>query len=255
MPTNPVLPAPPYLPLNPSWMDFHQFYRQEVRIFNVDYLICNVAINVDPARLQRLRETGAVLAMTHFGSFFAHGSALMHQMGHKVNLMVSRRNMIPEMMPEREIAFWRYTHKKLSTTYYNNPVLYSDESPRKAIRLLKKGELVVMALDAKEYGQQLPEEVFRWRNMELYLHMGPVRLAKMAGVPLAPISMRFDPKQALHLLTIGEPIYPDDLYETTNKLLHFCLNDAAKAPYQMMLPLHLLTHPWTGTPRWSAKRG
>jgi lauroyl/myristoyl acyltransferase len=197
---------PPPLGAEYTIPEFYHFMRQEVYCYSPAYTRHRVVIhNAD--RLSRLAsQSGAVLAFIHYGSFLLSGGAIVHQLGLPYAAMGSRRNLIPQMMSEDDIAYWLDAHQR-AAELYGNPLLYSDESAaRKALRWLQKGHLLGMALDVREYGHRHKEARFSFLGATLYMQYGPVRVARIAGVPILPMTIQFDAVSRMHHLEIGAPV-------------------------------------------------
>jgi len=222
---------PPPLRQHFSTPEFYTFMRDEIGRYSPRY--ARTRVRIEPAdRLDGL-SGGAILAFLHYGSFFLSGGAITHQLGRCYTAMVSRRNLIPEVMSVQDIAYWRRVHIQVSRLY-RAPVLFSDQPARDAIRWLGAGNLLGMALDVREHGQRHKEARLRFLGEDIYMQLGPARLAHAAGVPLVPMSIRYDAGTRCHRLSLGAPIWVDESpHATTQRLLDFLQQDPAQAPEQL----------------------
>jgi len=228
-----LLVRPPALPKEYSQADFYWFMRSEIFHYSSRYALRRVVIHEAERLYAETRKGGAVLAFIHYGSFFLSGGAIVHQLGLPYTAMVSRRNLIPEMMPPEDIPYWHMVHGK-AARLYRTSLLFTDEFPIKAIRWLKQGHLLGMALDVREYGQRHKESLFEFMGEKIYMQYGPARVARSADVPLIPMSIRYNQPAQLHHLRFGPPVRVDkDPRQATQTLLDFFSDDSLEEPAQL----------------------
>lgn len=234
-------PLPPLLPEPYTAADFGAFMRAEVYRFSARYARNRVV--VDGGALAHLNGRGAILAFLHYGSFFLSGGALVHQLGLPYTAIASNRNLHPSMMSEHDIRFWLYTHKR-SRELYRQRLFLSAESPRPALRWLQDGGLLGVALDVREIGHRHQEYPVPCGEKTYYLQDGPERLARIAGVPMLPMSIRYVPEEGRHQLRVGEAVsveHPDGA--ATRAMFDWLMADPLAEPRQMFHSLDCFEQP------------
>lgn len=193
------------LPGDFSRDDFSRFMRDEIYRYSANYAKARVVVEGGETLREVAAKQGAILAFLHYGSFFLSGGALVHQLGLPYTAIASNRNLHPAMMSEKDIRFWLYTHRR-AWDLYGHRLFLTAESPRAALRWLQGGGLLGVALDVREIGQRYHEYPVTLGERTYFFQDGPERLAKMAGVPILPMSIRYLPERRVHLLRIGDPV-------------------------------------------------
>lgn len=199
-----------FLPKRPKFngeltnRNFERFMRAETFAFAPAYA----------RRLIEIRGTehlaagrGGVLAFLHFGSFFLSGGALVHQLGLPYTLIASRRNL--SLLPPDEADFWRGVHRR-SGELFGQPLFFSDEPATKMARWLRQGNLLGAAIDVREEGFGQQSGRFRFCGRDIFLHLGPARMAAITRQPLHAMTLVFDERQRRHTLHLGPPITVND---------------------------------------------
>jgi len=209
------LGVPPPLPHPYAAPDYAAFMRREIFRMNRHY----ARRRVDIVGLEHLPASGgAVLTFLHHGSFFLSGLAIQAQTGLRYSAIVTGRNLTPQVLGEADFRFWKAVHGRISALYAR-PVLYSNESPRAAIRWLREGGLLGVALDVREQGHDTIEDEYPWRGGLYRFPRGPARLAAAAGVPLVPMSILWAAGPRRHVLRILPPAPAGGLQQQTAAVL------------------------------------
>ncbi len=225
-----LLAVPPPLAAAYTQRDYYRFMRCEVSRYSRHYARRRVAIH-NAAQLPPAG-TGAALAFLHFGSFFLAGGAIVHQLGLPYSAMVSRRNLRLEMMPAADIGYWQWVHGR-AASLYGQPLIFSDESPRKALAWVKAGNLLGLALDVREYGQPHKEDRFTFLGQTIYMQTGPARFAALAQVPLIPMTIRYDASLQMHDLSFFDPVWVGgSAGEATQRVLNSLAEAVRQCPPQ-----------------------
>ncbi len=213
-----VLHLPPALQENCTMAEFGNFMKQETFIHSEGYALRRVIIHGRENLLHAAKETGAMAAFMHYGSFFLTGVAVRVQLELAYTAIASRRNL--EIAPEPDKKFWYGVHKR-SSKLYSRTLFYTDESPRLPLSWLKqKGNVLGIVLDVREHGQKYREDAYDFLGRKIYLQSGPARLACIAGVPIVPVTICYCQKERRHHLFFDTPVLPDrDPVTMTQRLL------------------------------------
>ena len=239
-------PAPPKLPEQYTQQDYLRFMREEVYRYCPRYAREKVVID-NGAVLSSMAGSGAVLAFIHYGSFFLSGGSLVHQLGLRYTAIATSRNLIPELVSEEDIYYWRFVHRKAGMLYQHR-LLHSDENPRVPLRWLQQGGLLGIALDVREYGQRSEESLFDFLGRKIYLRTSVARIAKLAKVPMIPMSIQYDPVKQSHRVQFGEPLEKVECpVAATQTMLDGLADDPAQCPEQWFHHLSTFEKPDTGT--------
>ncbi len=210
------LRIPPPLPAEYDAAAFAHFMRREIFRMGPAYARRRVALRPHPAPLP---STGAVVAFLHSGSFFLSGLALMAHTGRQYTAVVTGRNLSPEVLGEADYRYWKSVHEQVSRLY-SRPVFYSDAPPHGAVRWLRAGGLLGVALDVREAGFAAPEDIHPFRGARYAFPRGAARLAVAARVPLVPVSIEYCASLARHCLHVGPALRDDDPVRLTGAALH-----------------------------------
>ena len=142
-----LLTLPPSLPEDYGIDDYASFMTEETWQFSRRYACRRVTIH-HTQRLTHLNNGArSVLAFLHYGSFFLMGGALAHQLGLAYSAIASRRNALS--LDDLRKNFWLGVYQR-TAQLYENPLLYTDQSPRLALDWLEKpGHVLGVALDVR----------------------------------------------------------------------------------------------------------
>lgn len=200
------LGVPPPLPARYTAPDYATFMRREIFRMNRHY----ARRRVDIVGLEHLPAAGgAVLTFLHHGNFFLSGLAIGAQTGRDYTAIVTGRNLSPEVLGEVDYQYWKAVHRRVSALYAR-PVFYSNEPPRAAVRWLREGGLLGVALDVREHGHQGVEDCYPFMGAQYSFPRGPARLAISAGVPLISMSICWMAAQRRHVLSMAPPVSADE---------------------------------------------
>jgi lauroyl/myristoyl acyltransferase len=178
---------------------------------------------------------GAVLMFLHHGSFFLSGLAISAHTGRDYTAIVTGRNLTPEILGEADYHYWKAVHQRVSALY-SRPVFYSHTPPRPAIRWLRDGGLLGVALDVREHGLSSEEDRYPFLGAHYFFPRGPARLAIAAGVPLIPMAICWLAAQRRHALHIAAPVSGTDPVAMTSAALR-ALETLPNKPEQWFHPL------------------
>lgn len=209
------LGVPPAIAQQHDIAAYAKFMRAEIFRMNLRYARRRVAIN----GLENLPKEGAVIAFLHQGSFFLIGLALIAHARRPYTAIVTGRNLSPQVLGEEDFHFWTAVHRRVSALY-SRPVFYSDAPPRAALRWLRDGGYLGVALDVRESGLTGVEDVHRFRSAHYSFPRGAARLALAAGVPMVPVSIAYEPHLRRHVLSIGLPVVAPDAPTVTGLALN-----------------------------------
>lgn len=224
---------PPNLSRDYNQTDFYWFMRNEIFRFSKIYAIKNVDITNGELLTDTFKRSGAVLGFIHYGSFFLPGGAVVHKLGLRYKLMVSRRFLVPEITPEPDIPYWKMVHR-ISGRLYKSGIFYNDVSPKGYIRWLRDGGLLGAALDVWEAGQIYKNAHFSFMKHKIFMQYGPAHLAQISKVPLIPMSIQYDLVSRKHNLVFYDPIHEiENPVDATQTALSHLEKHPLKEPMQL----------------------
>jgi lauroyl/myristoyl acyltransferase len=227
-------PAPPELAESYTLADYGRFMREETFHFSARYARRLVVMHGHEHLLKAARNSGAIVAFLHYGSWILAGGAIAHRLGLPYTVIASRRNLeiIPQEAQE-EKRFWEGVHQRVSRLY-GHPLFFTDQSPRQPIKWLKKnGHVLGVVLDVREPGQQIEEHPFQFLGHTIFMQSGPARLARIAGVPIVPATIQYRPRERRHHLYFDAPVFPNgNSQHTTQQVLQALEKYVARAPQQ-----------------------
>jgi len=216
---NKLFAIPPTISTEYGTSEYQRFMREETFLYTPRYAQKAVVIH-DGIRLSEIaKHHGAILAPVHYGSFFLSSGAIVHQLNMACTNVVTSANL--DVLPVDEADFWRGVHRR-SADLYRQPLFYSGvSSPRQIMRYLAEpGNLLLAMLDVREQKNLVKEYPFQFLQGQLYLQVGPARLACLCGVPLVPMCIQYNPEERKHHLYFGAPVWPnDDPVEMTQQAL------------------------------------
>ncbi len=238
-------PAPPELLENYTLADYGRFMREETFHYSARYARRLVVMHGQEHLLKAARNSGAMVAFLHYGSFFLTGGAIAHRLGLPYTAIASRRNL--EIMTPEEKHFWKGVHLR-GNRLYGHPMFFTDQSPRLLINWLRKsGHVLGVALDVREHGQRYEEHQFQFLGHTIFMQSGPARLARIVGVPIVPASIQYRPRQRCHHLYFDAPVFPENNPQhTTQHLLRVLEKPLARAPQQQFHDIIAeFSRPWS----------
>lgn len=224
-------PTPPALGEGHSLADFGSFMREETQRFSPRYARHLIDIDGREHLLAAAAPGGVMVVFLHYGSWILAGGAIAHRLGLPYTVIASRRNL--DFVPPEEKHFWEGVHHR-GRHLYGHALFYTDESPRPAMRWLRQRRHVLgVALDVREHGQRFEEHPYAFLGGTIYMQSGPARMARVAGVPMVPAAIQYQPALRRHRL-VFEPavVAEDDPRVTTQRLLSTLEKYVAERPEQ-----------------------
>lgn len=224
-------PVPPPLPDTYTLTDYVRFMCEETFRYSVRYARRLVVIHGREHLLDAVRNSGVMVAFLHYGSWILAGGAIAHRLGLPYTVIASRR--ILEVTTPEEKRFWESAYQRIGRLY-GHPIFFTDQSPRPPIKWLRRRSHVLgVVLDVREHGQRHEEQPFQFLGHTIFMQSGPTRLARIAGVPIVPASIQYQPQQRCHHLYFDAPVLPEgNPQHVTQHLLRVLEKHVARVPQQ-----------------------
>jgi lauroyl/myristoyl acyltransferase len=206
--------------------------REETFHFSARYARRLVVTHGEEHLLKAARDSGAIVAFLHYGSWILAGGAIARRLGLPYTVIASRRSLETTSLEEK--SFWEGVHLRGSRLYGRHPTFFSDQSPRLPIKWLKKHSHVLgLVLDVRAPGQLIEEHPFQFLGHTVYMQSRPARLARIAGVPMVPAAIQYRPRERRHHLYFEAPVFPDgNPQHTTQQVLRALEKYVARVPQQ-----------------------
>jgi hypothetical protein len=183
----------------PSRSRFYNLMLSESFILNKKYLENNFIIHNSEA-IDKCRETGAIIAFIHYGSFFLIGPALIHHKRCKYTAIASLDNT-----KGSQRKFWESFHERFNKYYSHNLILRSSY-PRKFISLLKSPYFIGVALDVHTKRKHRKIKKYRFQNKDIYLDDYVGTLSSKYSKPVIACTINYDSYYNTHRIFLSEPI-------------------------------------------------
>ena len=198
--------TPPLLEQGYTQCDYVEFMKAEIFCYSPNYAKARVVVTGQDKFLSALSDSNVMIGMLHHGSWILIGGVIRHVLNLPYTVIASRRNF--DIMSENDRQYWSHAHR-LINAHYESQCFYTDQSPLRLIKWIKKRPAVLgVVFDVREYNQSYNESKITFDDRQLYVQTGPAKLARMTNVTIVPAAIHYDPLQKKHELEFFDALLP-----------------------------------------------